>query len=269
MSESILKELEKAPNYRRYYLTIAIILIALLAWSVLGLNLSGVEENGLQIAQNIILGILTPDLEFLFDMSDAGVLYLLLETMAIAFLGTVFGSILAIPISFLMAPSIVGNTVSWLTRLIVIVIRTIPAIIYGLMFIRVTGPGPFAGVLTMSLTSIGMVSKLYVDIIEDIDRGILEAMASMGADTYEQIRYGIIPQLVSNFLSITIYRYDMNLRDAAILGIVGAGGIGAPLIFAMNSYRWHEVGSILIGLILLILIIEALSSRIRAKLVNG
>lgn len=269
MSESILKELEKAPNYRRYYLTIAIILIALLAWSVLGLNLSGVEENGLQIAQNIILGILTPDLEFLFDLSDAGVLYLLLETMAIAFLGTVFGSILAIPISFLMAPSIVGNTVSWLTRLIVIVIRTIPAIIYGLMFIRVTGPGPFAGVLTMSLTSIGMVSKLYVDIIEDIDRGILEAMASMGADTYEQIRYGIIPQLVSNFLSITIYRYDMNLRDAAILGIVGAGGIGAPLIFAMNSYRWHEVGSILIGLILLILIIEALSSRIRAKLVNG
>lgn len=269
MSESILKELEKAPNYRRYYLTIAIILIALLAWSVLGLNLSGVEENGLQIAQNIILGILTPDLEFLFDMSDAGVLYLLLETMAIAFLGTVFGSILAIPISFLMAPSIVGNTVSWLTRLIVIVIRTIPAIIYGLMFIRVTGPGPFAGVLTMSLTSIGMVSKLYVDIIEDIDRGILEAMASMGAETYEQIRYGIIPQLVSNFLSITIYRYDMNLRDAVILGIVGAGGIGAPLIFAMNSYRWHEVGSILIGLILLILIIEALSSRIRAKLVNG
>ena len=114
-----------------------------------------------------------------------------------------------------------------------------------------------------------MVSKLYVDIIEDLDTSILESLTSMGCTTFEKIRFGIIPQLFSNFLSITIYRFDMNLRDATILGLVGAGGIGAPLIFAMNSYRWNEVGSILIGLIVLILLVEFFSNKMRARLVKG
>lgn len=91
----------------------------------------------------------------------------------------------------------------------------------------------------------------------------------MGCTTFEKIRFGIIPQLFSNFLSITIYRFDMNLRDATILGLVGAGGIGAPLIFAMNSYRWNEVGSILVGLIVLILLVEFFSNKMRARLVKG
>ncbi|GKV57747.1 hypothetical protein NCCP2222_36940 [Sporosarcina sp. NCCP-2222] len=94
-------------------------------------------------------------------------------------------------------------------------------------------------------------------------------MTSIGCTTFEKIRFGIIPQLVSIFLSITIYRFDMNLREASILGLVGAGGIGAPLIFAMNSYRWNEVGSILIGLILLILMVELISNRWRQQLVKG
>src|SRR5699024_1846553 len=156
-----------------------------------------------------------------------------------------------------------------ITRFLVVIIRTIPALVYGLMFVRVTGTGPFAGVMTMSLTSIGMVSKLYVDAIETIDRGILEAMDSLGATTYEKIRYGILPQLMSSFVSITIYRFDMNLRDATILGLVGAGGIGSPLMFAINGYKWNQVGSVLIGLILLILIIEVASNKIRAKLASG
>ena len=121
----------------------------------------------------------------------------------------------------------------------------------------------------MSITSIGMVSKLYLDTIEEIDDGILEAMEAAGCNTFEKIRYGVIPQLFTNFLSTTIYRFDMNLRDATVLGLVGAGGIGAPLIFAMNSYRWSEVGSILIGLIILILVIEFISSKSREKLANG
>ncbi|MBP2966763.1 phosphonate ABC transporter, permease protein PhnE, partial [Acinetobacter baumannii] len=87
--------------------------------------------------------------------------------------------------------------------------------------------------------------------------------------TYEKIRFGIIPQLIANFSSITIYRFDMNLRDATILGLVGAGGIGSPLIFAMNSYRWNQVGSILIGLIILILVVEFISNKLRNRLVNG
>jgi len=205
----------------------------------------------------------------LFNFTSSGVLYLLIETIAIAFLGTIVGAILAIPLAFLSASNLVPKPVAFIVRFLLICIRTIPAIVYGLMFIRVTGPGPFAGVLTMSLTSIGMLSKLYVDVIEDLDTSVLESMESIGCTVFEKIRFGIIPQLSALFLSIVIYRFDMNLRDSAVLGLVGAGGIGAPLIFAMNSYKWSEVGAILIGLVLLILMVEYVSNKIRTKLVRG
>ena len=86
---------------------------------------------------------------------------------------------------------------------------------------------------------------------------------------FQKIRYGILPQLFPDFMSTLIYRFDMNLRDATVLGLVGAGGIGAPLIFAMSSYRWNEVGAILLGLIILVMIIEWISSKIRTKLTRG
>ncbi|MFL2131721.1 phosphonate ABC transporter, permease protein PhnE [Ruoffia sp. FAM 20857] len=269
MNNMINKQLEREPNRRVYYLTKFAILITLLIWSITGVQFKGIDSRGSTIARNIISGILSPDLDFLFEFSDEGVPYLLFETICITFLGTIFGSVLAIPVAFLMSQSIVGPVLSFITRTLLVIIRTIPSFVYGLMFIRVTGPGAYAGVLTMSITSIGMVSKLYLDTIEEIDDGILEAMEAAGCNTFEKIRYGVIPQLFTNFLSTTIYRFDMNLRDATVLGLVGAGGIGAPLIFAMNPYRWGEVGSILIGLIILILIIEFISTKSRDKLANG
>ncbi|MDD6449550.1 MAG: ABC transporter permease subunit, partial [Lachnospiraceae bacterium] len=154
-------------------------------------------------------------------------------------------------------------------RLIVMAIRTIPSLIYGLMFVAVTGPGPFAGLLTMSLCSVGMVSKMYTEAIEDLDTKVLESLDAAGCTTWQKIRHGILPQLAPNFASTAIYRFDINLRDATVLGLVGAGGIGAPLIFAMQSYRWHEAGAILLGLVILVLIVEFISTRIRVKLTRG
>ncbi|MBP1039734.1 phosphonate ABC transporter, permease protein PhnE [Vagococcus sp. BWB3-3] len=269
MNQAINTQLLKEPSKKWQYSLLALILGGSFIWSLSAIQFNAVDDGGWKIALTIIQGILHPDLDLLLNFSNQGVPYLLFETICIAFLGTVFGAILSIPVAFLMAPSVVPKPVYLITRFLVIVIRTVPALVYGLMFVRVTGPGAFAGVMTMSLTSIGMVSKLYVDIIEDIDTGILEAMTAMGCNTFEKIRFGIIPQLIANFVSITIYRFDMNLRDATILGLVGAGGIGSPLIFAMNSYRWNQVGAILIGLIVLILIVEVISNKLRSKLVNG
>ena len=110
------------------------------------------------------------------------------------------------------------------------------------MFIRVTGPGPFAGLLTMSLCSIGMVSKMFIESIEDLDKRILESLDAAGCTTFQKIRYGILPQLTADFTSTIIYRFDMNLRDATVLGLVGAGGIGAPLIFAMSCLPLERGG---------------------------
>ena len=129
-----------------------------------------------------------------------------------------------------------------------------------------TSMGAFAGLMTMALSSIGMVSKMYIEAIEDLDVKILESLDAAGCTTFQKIRYGILPQLIPNFASTAIYRFDINLRDATVLGLVGAGGYGAPLIFAMNAYRWNEAGAILAGLIVLVLVVEYGSTKIRVKL---
>lgn len=268
--DRIEKILNKEPDRKvRSILTIlTLFFIVFVSKDVIG-GYDPTKNDGMKVAVNIIRGILTPDKELLFDFSSQGVLHMLIETMAIALLGTIIGAILSLPLAFLASENITGKTVSYITKIVIMLIRTIPSLIYGLMFIRVTGPGPFAGVLTMSFTSIGMLTKLFSDTIEQIHKDILESLHALGHTTFRVIRFGIIPSLMANFISTVIYRFDINVRDAAILGIVGAGGIGSPLMFAMNSYKWNQVGSILIGLIVMVLTIEFISTKIRRKLVNG
>lgn len=263
------KQLLASPRNHRYILTVTFIVIILFIWSMTVVSFKDMNAGGMKIALNIFKGIIHPDVHLLFNASKQSVPYLLLQTLAIAFLGTVVGAVLSVPLAFLAASNIVPKPVSWLTRFLLIIIRTIPALVYGLMFIRVTGPGPFAGVVTIAITSIGMLAKLYVDAIEELDTRVLESMTSIGCTTFEKIRYGILPQLLSIFLSVTIYRFDMNMREASILGLVAAGGIGAPLLNAMNSYKWNQVGSILIGLVVLILLIELISNKLRTRLIKG
>lgn len=268
MNERILKAYEERPKKWVWYLTIAVIIAGLMIWSAMSMETSGTTTSGGRIALNILSGIVHPDLS-LFNLTKQGVPYLLLETVCIAFLGTVVGAVISIPFAFLTAQNLVPKPVAFIGRLIVMAIRTIPSLIYGLMFISVTGPGPFAGLMTMSLCSIGMVSKMYTEAIEDLDTKILESLDACGCTTWQKIRHGIIPQLLPNFASTAIYRFDINLRDATVLGLVGAGGIGAPLIFAMNASRWNEAGAILLGLVILVLIVEWISTKIRVKLTRG
>lgn len=265
---AIKKQLAKEPNtWLKKALTVAFI-ITVIAWSLQTVEYHGVKENGVTIAKNVISGILHLDTKMLFDFQE-GVPALLLETIGIALLGTLFGTILAIPLSFLAASNIVPKWVSVITSFLIAAIRTFPAFVYGLMFIRVTGPGAFAGVLTLSVTSIGMVSKLFIEAIEDLDIKILESLDAAGCTTFQKIRYGIFPQLFTNFASTAIYRFEICLKDASTLGLVGAGGIGAPLIFAMNAFNWDEVGAILFGLVALVLVVEFASTKIRNKLARG
>lgn len=269
MTSKIKKTLEIEPSSWKIKTTILVILSIVIGWSVLGTNGPEIPENGVEVAGNIMQGILTPSLDKIFSFANDGVLYLLLETIAIAFLGTLIGSIFAIIPAFLGSSNITNKFVQQITRFLLNIIRTIPAIVYGIMFIKVTGPGAFAGVMTFSVTSIGMVSKLYIEAIEEVDSGILEAMNAAGANYFQRIRYGILPQLFGGFMSISIYRFEINVKDAAILGLVGAGGLGTPLILAMAEQRWNDVGAYLLGLIILVLIVEFFSGKIRNKLTNG
>ena len=269
MNKRIEAAYERRPRRWVFELAVAVVVVALLIWSGSAVETAGPTQNGAVIAWNILAGIFHPDTDLLFNFTTQGVPYLLLETICIAFLGTIVGAIISIPLAFLSASNLTPKPVAFVGRIIIMAVRTVPAFVYGLMFIRVTGPGAFAGLLTMSLCSVGMVSKMYIEAIEDLDVRVLESLDAAGCTTWQKIRYGILPQLMPNFASTAIYRFDITLRDATVLGLVGAGGIGAPLIFAMNSYRWEEAGAILAGLIVLVLIVEWISTKIRVKLARG
>lgn len=265
MELSVKKQLEKQPNtWISKSLTVLFILL-LIVWASKGINFSGIKSNGVDIAKNVLSGILHPDLEMLLTEVPA----LLLETICIALIGTLIGAVLAVPLAFLSSTNIMPKWISVIGLFIIAALRTFPAFVYGLMFIRVTGPGAFAGVLTVSVISIGMIAKLFIESIEDLDTKILESLDAAGCNTFEKIRYGILPQLFTDFVSTVIYRFEINIKDASVLGLVGAGGIGAPLIFAMNAFNWDEVGAILCGLIVLVLVVEIVSTKIRTKLARG
>ena len=165
MNERIKKAYASAPKTWVWQLLAAFIVACLLAWSGTAVKVSNPTGNGLEVAGNILSGIFHPSTKLLFTFGTNGVPYLLLETFCIAFLGTVVGAVISLPLSFLSASNLVPKGVAFIGRVLIAGIRTIPAFVYGLMFIRVTGP-PFAGLLTMSLCSIGMVSKMFIESIE-------------------------------------------------------------------------------------------------------
>ncbi|WP_312040406.1 phosphonate ABC transporter, permease protein PhnE [Leuconostoc lactis] len=269
MNQKLTSALNQAPRRGRQYALIALVLLVLVGLSSPALKGADMTAKGFDIGQSILMGLVTPDTQLLFGLGDSGVAYLILQTIAIAFLGTLVGAVIAVPLSFVSATNIVPRPAVIVTRFIIMAIRTIPSLVYGLMFIRVTGPGPFAGVMTLAVVSIGMISKLFIETIEDLDPGILESLDAFGSTFFQKIRYGVLPQLGPDFISILVYRFDMNLREATILGLVGAGGIGAPMIFALSAYHWHQVGAILIGLFILVFVVEILSDKLRQKILRG
>ena len=294
MNKRIEAAYEQRPRRWAFELAVAVVVVALLIWSGSAVETAGTTQSGAKIAWNILAGIFHPDTDLLFNFTTQGVPYLLLETICIAFLGTIVGAIISVPLAFLSASNLTPKPVAFVGRIIIMAVRTIPAFVYGLMFIRVTGPGAFAGLLTMSLCSVGMVSKMYIESIEDLDVRVLESLDAAGCTTWQKIRYGILPQLMPNFASTAIYRFDINLRDATVLGLVGAGGIGAPnclfcfegnvryasilgyvgaggLGLILNEkIGWREyasVGMILLALFVTVFIIETISRAARKRLV--
>ena len=222
MNERIKKAYASAPKTWVWQLLAAFIVACLLAWSGTAVKVSNPTGNGLEVAGNILSGIFHPSTKLLFTFGTNGVPYLLLETFCIAFLGTVVGAVISLPLSFLSASNLVPKGVAFIGLVLIAGIRTIPAFVYGLMFIRVTGPGPFAGLLTMSLCSIGMVSKMFIESIEDLDKRILESLDAAGCTTFQKIRYGILPQLTADFTKDLFHMADLGFTELSMEPVVCA-----------------------------------------------
>ena len=187
---------------------------------------AGIEAPDLAHTSKSVLaamgtGLLHPDWSFFFGTGKDGLGWLLLETVGIALAGTGLGALLALPLAFLSTPKLLPRPVALLFRVLIVAIRSVPFLIYGLIFIRVSGPGAFTGVLTLAVCSIGLLSKRFTEAIESLDFRAYDALRAMGVSLLPRIRYAVLPQLGPAFSSAVLYRFDVNIREASVLGLVG------------------------------------------------
>ncbi|MFQ6117675.1 MAG: phosphonate ABC transporter, permease protein PhnE [Candidatus Bipolaricaulia bacterium] len=197
-------------------------------------------------------------------------LKLLLETFFMAMMATVFAVLLAVPISFLAARNLMrgplARPVYTGVRAAASLIRSVDAIIWAIIFAVWVGMGSFCGALALLIHSIADLIKLYSERLEAIDPGPMEAIAATGASRLEVIRYGIIPQIINPYLSFTLYRWDINVRMATVIGVVGGGGIGWRLYAYLKSWQFPEASMLTLLIIALVWTIDYVSGRLRAKL---
>lgn len=194
------------------------------------------------------------------------IMELLVETLQMAVVGTTLGAILSLVVAFGAARTIAPNWLYFPCRWIMNVIRSVPDLVIALMFVSAVGLGPFAGILAMTIGSIGSIGKIFAEAMESVDRGPIVAMEAVGASKRQIIRYGILPQAMPMLTSYTLLLFEGNVRGATILGLVGAGGIGLELTTAMNRYDYGHLSAMVLCIVVLVTAIDQASAIIRKRI---
>lgn len=252
------------PKVIKWLVTLGIIIPFI--WAVAGLQVS-LDRVWAAPGQvlTLITGMLPP------DFSDMGRLMAkLLESIYVAWIGTMIGAIFSFPAGFAAASNIAPRWLVGPTRAVLSGIRAFPELILAIIFIVPFGLGPFTGALAIGLHSIGTLGKLTSEVIEGVDDGPVEAIQSSGGTRLMQMRFGVVPQAMPNIVAYWLYRFEINVRASAVLGLVGAGGIGAEIV-ARLRFRgdWPKAGAALILTIVAVLIIDAASAAIRRRIITG
>lgn len=239
-----------------------LITVAVLGWALSGLDIywPWVWDAPVQIGD--LLGRMTPPK--LGGLREIGAA--LIETIHIATLATVLALFLALPTAYIAAQNTTPNRfMLWLGRFIVVSTRSVNTIIWALLFVAIFGPGVVAGILAIAFRSIGFVGKLMAEAIEEIDKRQVEAIEATGAGRGKVVLYGIVPQVLPAFFAVTILRWDINIRESTVLGLVGAGGIGLILQGAIDLFDWQTAATVLIAILIVVILGEFVSAALRRR----
>ena len=232
---------------------------AFLAWNVVSLEINPERiARGLGRLGVVLARAFPPDFHR-FGLLAGGVL----ESIEIATLATLFGVLLGIPVAVLAARNVVPLPVYAGGRGVVTLGRTFHELIVAIVLVKAVGFGPLAGVLTLTISGVGTFAKLLAERIETIDRGPIEAIRATGASRGAVLIYGVLPQILPRIIGLTIYKWDINLRQSTIIGIVGAGGIGSTLYNAFSRYDYDFALAILLVIVAIVLLGEAVSALAR------
>jgi phosphonate transport system permease protein len=189
----------------------------------------------------------------------------LIDTIHIATLGTILGVLLATPLAFLCARNTTPSTtlVRPVALTLLVTSRSVNSIIWALLLVVILGPGMISGICAIALRSVGFIGKLLYEAIEEINPGTVDAVAATGASPAQTLAYGVVPQIAPAFTGISIYRWDINIREATVLGLVGAGGIGMELQASIDTLAWSKVGVIFLAILATVVLSEWVSARAR------
>ena len=193
----------------------------------------------------------------------------LLESLQIAVLASTLGIVLALPLGLLGARNLMPAWASWPARAIVVVARSLHPVIVAILFVKAVGFGALAGILALTVASIGFIGKLFTEAIEEISLKQVEAVRATGAPFFSVLAYGVLPQVFSRFIGFATYQLDSNLRNSTMVGIVGAGGIGGTLFAAFQRFDYDFVCAILIAIISLIMLGELFATAVRKIFIGG
>ncbi|HSP58338.1 MAG TPA: phosphonate ABC transporter, permease protein PhnE [Halomonas sp.] len=237
--------------------------LLILAYLVLAVGSVEVDWNrvaeGLVRGQRFAQGFLQPDFTSRWTDIRQG----LIESLTMTLTATVVGVLISVPIGIGAARNLAPRPVYLVCRSIVAVSRSLQEIIVAIFLVAMFGFGPFAGFLTLSFASIGFIAKLLADDIEEIDARQAEAIRATGASWSQLVHYAIQPQVMPRLIGLSLYRLDINFRESSVIGIVGAGGIGATLNTAIDRYEYDSAGAILLIIIVIVMVVEYSSSYLR------
>jgi phosphonate transport system permease protein len=192
------------------------------------------------------------------------------ETVTMGFWGTVFGMLFSVPLGFLAARNTAWNRFSYhLSRWLITLLRSVPDIVYGFFFVTAFGLGPQAGVVALTMASVGLLGKFYSEAVESIDEKPVEALKATGSHGLGVIRHAVFPQVLPLFMGYNLYMLDHNIRVALALGVIGAGGLGVELFTQMRAFHYQKAAAILLIMLAVITIIDRGSARLRNKIIKG
>ena len=242
----------------------AMIATAVLWYSAAQIKLSPMAvAMGVPFMWDFITRLFPPDLGYLDVLGTATI-----ETIQIAIWGTLLAIIFSIPLAFLGARNTTPHIIVFhLTRLLLNSLRAINELVFALIFVSAVGLGPFAGVLAVALHATGMLAKFCAEEIEGVDRGQVEAQQATGASRMQVILFGVTPQIIPQFIGYAIYRLDVSIRSATVLGLVGAGGLGFSLIQTMKLFKYHQTATCILVIFLLVLVSDWICGMLRRKVI--
>ena len=194
----------------------------------------------------------------------------MLESIAMAFLGTLIAAVVAVPLGFLGARNVLPiRLIRFPIRRSFDFLRGVDALVWALVYVRAVGLGPLAGVLAIATTDVGIFAKLFAEAIENVEKKQVEGVRAAGGNAVKTVRFGILPQVLPIMLSNVLYMFESNTRSATILGIIGAGGIGFALSDRIRAHRWDEVGFIIIMIIIVVALIDFISHMLRTRVLKS